>query len=260
MPGKTRFIHFQLNARDEFFGSGRGKLELSCDHARVGPADLVAGGGLNGGLVRSSLLVPDDVEVGTKMAIMAAVRGWTKAAGGVGEDLEWKTEVEIVESTKPDSKPKAKKRNKSGASKGSQVAVLWRDNDYASDWNGSVPGAIELIEASVLAEECDEYKELTKLGSTQVATVVLNEDFSPLKRYEAERIKKLKASTLDEARDRYAVGVGVGLLVLEERDRKLEKEGRKRPADSLTERQAVARAALALMPDFDKLVMEAGLE
>jgi hypothetical protein len=28
----------------------------------------------------------------------------------------------------------------------------------------------------------------------------------------------------------------------------------------LTERQAVARAALALMPDFDKLVMEAGLD
>jgi signal transduction protein with GAF and PtsI domain len=81
-----------------------------------------------------------------------------------------------------------------------------------------------------------------------------------LKRYEAERAKKVLESTLDEARDRYAVGVGVGMLVLEERNRKLEKRGEKLPEDTLTERQAVARAALALMPDFDKLVQEAGLE
>ncbi|MEK6327903.1 MAG: hypothetical protein AABM66_10355 [Actinomycetota bacterium] len=59
---------------------------------------------------------------------------------------------------------------------------------------------------------------------------------------------------------RYAVGVGVGMLVLEERNRKLEKRGEKLPEDTLTERQAVARAALALMPDFDKLAQEAGLE
>ena len=81
-----------------------------------------------------------------------------------------------------------------------------------------------------------------------------------MKRYEAERAKKVLESTLDEARDRYAVGVGVGMLVLEERNRKLEKRGEKLPEDTLTERQAVARAALALMPDFDKLVQEAGLE
>ena len=73
-------------------------------------------------------------------------------------------------------------------------------------------------------------------------------------------MKKCSTATLDEARDRYAVAVGVGLLVLEERDRKLEKEGKKRAADSLAERQAVAHAALALMPEFDSLVMEAGLE
>jgi len=50
------------------------------------------------------------------------------------------------------------------------------------------------------------------------------------------------------------------LLVLEARNRKLEKEGKRRPDDTLSERDAVARAALALMPEFDKLVMEAGLE
>jgi hypothetical protein len=260
IPGKTRFIHYQLNARNEFFASGRGELELSCDHPRIGPAELVAGGELRGGMIRASLLVPDDVHVGDEATITAAIRDWQKAAGGVGEDLVWTTELEVVETTKPDTEPTPKKNKKKTASRGAQVAVLWRDNDYAEDWNGGMPGWIEPIEASILAEERDEYKELAELGSAPVPTVVLNEDFSPLKKYEAERIKKHKESTLDQARDRYAVGVGVGLLVLEERNKKLDKTRKKRPTDSLTERVAVARAALALMPDFDKLVMEAGLE
>ena len=260
IPGKTRFVHYQLNACDEFFASGRGKLEFTCDHPRIGEADLVAGGELRGGMVRASLLVPEDVEIGSTATITAAIRGWSKAAGGVGEDLEWKTELEVVETTKPDTESKPKKSKKKTASKGAQVAVLWRNSNYSDSWHGGVPGEIELIEANVLAGMREEYNELASLGSTQVPTVVLNEDFTYLKRYEAERVKKHKTSTLDQARDRYAVAVGVGLLVLEERDLKLEKEGKKRPGDSLGERQAVARAALALMPDFDKLVMEAGLE
>lgn len=211
-------------------------------------------------MIRASLLVPEDVKIGITATITAAIRSWQKASGGVGEDLEWKTELEVVETTKPETDSKPKKNKKKTASKGTQVAVLWRDNDFAEDWNGGVPGAIEPIEASVLAEERDEYKELAELGSEQVPTVVLNEDFTPLKKYEAERIKNHTNSTVDQARDRYAVGVGVGLLVLEERNPKVDKEGKKRPEDTLTERQAVARAALALMPDFDKLVMEAGLE
>ena len=62
IPGKTRFIHYQVNARDEFLASGRGTLELSCDHPRIGDADLVAGGELRGGMIRASLLVPEDVD------------------------------------------------------------------------------------------------------------------------------------------------------------------------------------------------------
>lgn len=165
-----------------------------------------------------------------------------------------------VEAANSELKSNPKKNKKKAASKGAQVAVLWRSNEYSEDWNGGVPGTIEPIEAIVLAEEREEYEELADLGSAQVPTVVLNEDFSPLKRYEVERLKKHEDKTLDQARDRYAVGVGVGLLVLEERDRRLAREGKERPVDTLTERQAVARAALALMPDFDKLVMEAGLE
>lgn len=259
IPGKTRFLHFQINARDEFFSSGRGSLELTCDHPRIGSSELVAGGELHGGMIRASLLVPDDVTIGDTATITARVRNWMKAAGGLGDDLEWTCQLEIVDGTRKQAKSKSK-TNKGGAGKGSQVAVLWRKNDDREGWTGGVPGEIEMVEASVLAAERDEYKHLTTLGSEPVPTVVLNVDYSPLKRYEAERTKKHNKSTLDQARDRYGVGVGVGLLVLEERYRKLEKEGKKRPTDTLAEGQAVARAALALMPDFDLLIQEAGLE
>lgn len=259
IPGKTRFLHFQINARDEFFSSGRGSLELTCDHPRIGSSELVAGGELHGGMIRASLLVPDDVKLGDAATITARVRNWMKAAGGLGDDLEWTCQLEIVDGTRRQAKSKSK-TNKGGAGKGSQVAVLWRKNNDREGWTGGVPGEIEMVEASVLAAERVEYKHLTALGSEPVPTVVLNVDYSPLKRYEVERTKKHNKSTLDQARDRYGVGVGVGLLVLEERYRKLEKEGKKRPTDTLAEGQAVARAALALMPDFDLLIREAGLE
>jgi hypothetical protein len=260
VAGKIRFLPYQVNAVNDFFASGRGKLELTCDHPRIGPAELVAGGDLRAGMVRASLLVPDDVAIGTTATITAAIRGWGKAAGGIGEDLEWLSALEVVDGAKRPPKPKPKGHKKTMAPKGSQVAVLWRSNSETDSWNGGVPGEIELIEASVLAAGREEYRDLAELGSEQIPTVVLNEDFTPLKNYEVERVKKLGSSGGDASRDRYAVGVGVGLLVLEDRNRKLEKEGKTRPDDTLVERQAVARAALALMPDFDKLIKEAQLE
>jgi hypothetical protein len=260
VAGKIRFISYQVNAANDFFASGRGKLELTCDNPRIGPAELVAGGELRGGMIRASLLVPDDIAIGTTATITAAIRGWGKAAGGIGEDLEWVSRLEVVDGAKRPPKPEPKGRKKTMASKGSQVAVLWRSNIESDSWNGGVPGEIEPIEASVLAAEREEYRDLAELGSEQIPTVVLNEDFTPLKDYEVERVTKLASSGGDAPRDRYAVGVGVGLLVLEERNRKLEKDGKQRPDDTLVERQAVARAALALMPDFDKLIKEAGLE
>ena len=88
----------------------------------------------------------------------------------------------MVETIRPDkSKPK-KNKKKNTVSKGAQVAVLWRSNGYSENWHGAVPGEIELIEAQVLAAEREVYQELASLGSTQIPTVVLNGDFTHLKR------------------------------------------------------------------------------
>jgi hypothetical protein len=259
-PGKTKFLYYFINATDEFLSSGRGRLELSCDHPRIGGAELVPGNALHRGMVRASLLVPDDVEVGTKATITATLRDWVKASGGLGGDHEWKSELQVVDPARTLTTAARKRRKTKTASEGVQVAVLWRGNNDYDDWTGAVPGQVDMIEAHVLAAEREEYKSLASLGSQHVPTVVLNTDYAPLKRYESERAKTKSEATLNEARDRYAVGVGVGLLVLKERDVRIQKQGKKPPDDTLLERQAIARSTLALMPDFDKLIHEAGLE
>ena len=71
--------------------------------------------------------------MGETATITAALRGWAKAAGGVGEDLEWRTELLVGE--KPSAPPKSQSKNrKSGSNKGpskggGHVAVIWPEDE-----------------------------------------------------------------------------------------------------------------------------------
>ncbi len=262
VAGKTKFFHYFLNATDDFFASGRGRLEIVCDHERIGDAELVVGTELHNGLVRVSLLVPEDIEVGTEATILACLGDWMKSTGGIGDDHQWQTKLTVVEPNDDSGKKKAKPKKKSSEqSGGTMVAVVWgRIEDFSDDWNGGVPGHIEPVEAAVLAETVEGYKALAKLGSQQIPTIYLNEDYSRLKKYEQWRVKSVGTQSLDDARDRYAVGIGVGMLVLYERERKRIEKGEDEQTDTVTERQAVAQGALAMMPEMDKLMKEAGLE
>jgi hypothetical protein len=263
VPGKTKFIYFHLNAEDEFFASGRGKLEVACNHPRVGDAELVPGTELHRGLVRVSLLVPEDVEPGDA-TITTSVTGWLRAAGGIGDDVQWITKLEILDPAEKREREKKDppKDKKGGPTSGPLVALLWRQNDDFEDWDGGVPGHIESVEAQVLAERVEDYKELAAQGSTPVPTIYLNEDYTPLKKYESWRAKTIGTRGLDDARDRYAVAAGVGMLVLHERELQRIKASKPEPdaEDARAQRQAVARSALAMMPGIDKLMREAGLE
>lgn len=261
VPGKTRFAYFHINAQDDFFSSGRGRLELSCDHDRIGEAELVAGTELHHGLVRVSLLVPEDVDPGTA-TITARVTDWMKAAGGLGDDLRWDTQLEILDADADVERRKHQKpkRGGTGPAKGPLVALVWRGGDSFKDhWHGGVPGHVELVEASVLAELPD-YIQLAHLGSELVPTIYLNEDYTPLKKYEQGRARTKSDSALDRSRDNYAVAAGVGLLLLHERDVKRLKRGEPEPEDTIAERDAVARTALANATDMDRLALEVGLD
>lgn len=114
--------------------------------------------------------------------------------------------------------------------------------------------------AKILAEQAEDYKGLEELGDTKIPTIFLNSDYGPLKRYEAARAKELTETGLDEARERYAVGAGLGLLLLD-RDMKAKTNGKAIPEEiEVTAKQATAQSALVMMPQYDRLAKAAGME
>ncbi|EUA20519.1 hypothetical protein AWC32_06305 [Mycobacterium xenopi] len=107
-----------------------------------------------------------------------------------------------------------------------------------------------------LASRKAEYKELASID-TPIPTLVLNRTFAPLKAYIAARAAELTDEGKERARDRYAVGVGVALLILDEESKKAARSGRLWEDDTiLTSQRAAARAVLAGMTDYDRLAKE----
>ena len=86
---------------------------------------------------------------------------------------------------------------------------------------------------------------------------MLNRTYGPLKKYVQARAAELTDEGKEQARERYAVGVGVALLVLDDEARKAKKAS-KAADDAVLDmgRQAAARAVLSVMPDYDRLAKE----
>ena len=65
----------------------------------------------------------------------------------------------------------------------------------------------------------------------------------------------------ERARNRYAVGVGVGLMLLDQEAKKLAKAGTPIPEEApVVSKRAAAQAALNVLPEFDALAREAGVD
>jgi hypothetical protein len=134
--------------------------------------------------------------------------------------------------------------------------MIWKSDAEMEDWSPATVGQIEMVSASDLAEEKDEYKELATVDA-DIPTVVLNRTYSHLKTYTAARAAELTEEGKEATRDRYAVGVGVALLVIDEVARKAQKAGK--PMDDAAVgagQRAAARAVLSVMPDYDRLAKE----
>jgi len=115
---------------------------------------------------------------------------------------------------------------------------------------------------SALADKVEEYKDLAKFGDRRIPTIVLNETYAPFKSYIALRAKNLTEGGTQDASDRYAVGTGLGLLLLHEDLKQREKASNQEvdEAQMLVSKQAVARSVLLMMPAFDTLAREVGVE
>jgi hypothetical protein len=94
-----------------------------------------------------------------------------------------------------------------------------------------------------------------------VLTILLNEDYSPLKKYLQRRQASLSKIGSGHAYNRYAIDVGVALLVLHHEAEQRGKRGVAVDEDLLdVARTAAAQGALSILPHFDALAQEAGIE
>lgn len=253
--GTSKTVHYVLDAKDEFIATGRGHVTLRCTHPEIADEDIAIGP-LHNGRVRVIVTVPAEAELGD-FSLVAGVYGWERAAGGLGNELEVETNFKVVAEIlkRPAMQQNGKRNTKS--SNGPQVALLWRGSDEPG-FTPIVAGKVEEIAGRLLADE-PEYVEFAELGETPVLTIYLNQDYAPLKRYMGVRHRELVSGT--PAQDRYAVDLGVAMLVLHQ-----EREARVKKGESVDEglleiaRHAAAQGALSILPQFDELVRQAGIE
>lgn len=258
--GKVRYMPYMLNAHDDFLDSGRGELTFTCEHPDINPAQHIAVGRLRDGYVRVQLQVPDGADEGD-FELVATLEGWHRAAGGIGAKLSYTTKLRIVDESNAITPGPGRQAGKRGADEGGMVAVLWAKPESWPGLHNANPGMVDEVAAADLAARREEYRPLASRGQEKIATVVLNEEYAPLRRYIASRAQGVKEETMDRANERYAVGTGVGLLILREhREERLKAGHAVDEDDDLHARQAIARSVLTMMPDFDNLIREAGIE
>lgn len=132
--------------------------------------------------------------------------------------------------------------------------MIWKnDMDNGVNWTSATVGEIEMVPGSDLAKMRSEYKDLAKID-TEIPPIVLNRTFSPLKSYVHARAAELTEEGKKQARERYAVGVGVALLVLKRDADKAAKAGTSLD-EATTQRgaEAAARGVLSVLPEYDRL-------
>jgi hypothetical protein len=253
---KTKFVQYTLNAEDEFMPK-RGTLEVWCSHPEINSREITIGE-LHKGHIRVSVVVPPGAQQGM-FELTAAVEGWSRAAGGLGAPLRWVSEFEVVDEM-PKRQPPTSKGGTSGTTgEGNLVAVIWSTPAEQADWTNGTPGHVEDTSASDLAAR-PEYVQLAPLGDAKIPTIWLNQEYGPFKTYIGARSRDLTDPGVDGAKQRYAVGTGLGLLYLNQQLERRAKSGDQVSDEfELDAKQAVARSVLTMMPQFDRLAREAGV-
>jgi hypothetical protein len=261
--GQTRAITYTVDAVDSFF-EGRGTVSVTSDHPEIEAGKEITVGKGRSGRVRVMVAVPDTLEPGTHL-LEVVLDGWHKASGGLGPRLEHTTKLELVDeipgSGSGTGKPTTSGTGTSGPGEGTNVALKWSSPDQQETWEKITVGEVEQIPAQVLAGAQLEYAELAGLGDVKIPTIVLNEEYPPFKKYLAGRNRDL--TKIERPKEQYAIGVGVALLLL---DREVEARRTSSSGDVpddgfvASAQRTAARAVLAVMPSFDALAKEAGLE
>ena len=241
-PRGHPFDHVLVGRQRQLPGQGdrnlRGQLRPPClDASKLPHSDLL------NGRIRVNVLIPEHAALG-QFALSATVPQWASGAGGLAGPLHHETTLIVTD--EPPAPPSNPTSSGGAQSSGAEVALKWRDDMPANE-----AGHVEDLAAAALAAD-PEYKDLAKLGDQQIPTIMLNENYSELKKYRDSKRRRHGDQAVEEAQGRYAAGIGVGLLVVRSET----------ALEGLSDEQvaaigrAQARTALSLMPDFDKLMAE----
>jgi hypothetical protein len=258
--GKTRSLTYTIDVEDSFY-DGRGAVTVTCDHPSIRPGREITVGKGRSGRVQVLIAIPE-TEAGT-YEVRITLEDWMCASGGLGPRLEHTTKLELVEQIhgtgSGTGKPGSGSGGDQGARSGPNVAFRWSRPAAQEDWEKITVGSIEQVPAAILAER-PEYADLAKLGDQKIPTVLLNDEYPPFKKYLEGRNKKL--TKVERPKEQYAAGVGVALLSLQDEIERRTKRDGKIPDPELmaSAQRAAAKAVLAVMPAFDELAKEAGLD
>ena len=100
------------------------------------------------------------------------------------------------------------------------------------------------------------YEHVASLGDTKIPVVQLNDQYPAFKNYIGGRSRDI--NDLSRPRERYALGVGLALLVLDQTRQRLDKADQEYPQEVLgNAARAAARGVLAVMPEFEQLIKKA---
>ena len=180
--------------------------------------------------------------------------------GGLHVPLEATTQIEIVDEDdggKPQPPKPPRDRRKPAPA---PIATVWMSHESEEAWEANTPGDVERVPISTFAEVGDEYKDFADAEGDGLL-IKLNEEFAPLKSYVSMRAQSIGDEGVARLKDRYALGLGVYMVVADERHRRLGESGEP-PDEELVgaSLQAAAQGVLAMLPEFDALIAEAGLD
>jgi hypothetical protein len=115
------------------------------------------------------------------------------------------------------------------------------------------------VPAESLTDLDAEYLQLSRRAG-DVSLVRLNEEFAPLKAYATLRARSVGDEGVARAKERYALGVAVEMLLVD-REVTTRRNAGHPVDDSLIKATTVAaaRGVLAVLPDYDVLTSELGL-
>lgn len=256
--GRTHGIYFSLNARDGFVPT-RAQCRATTTHLDIDPDEDLTVGELRKGRLRVLMAVPVDADLATAVLTLR-VEPWLSAQGGLREALEAETRFEIVDEDDRPKPPTAEPENGRRASRAMPIATVWTTHENEPDWGANTPGEAELVQASTFVELGDDYKRYANIDEDGLL-LKLNEEFTPLKAYTSMRARDIGDEGVRRLKNRYALGLGVYMVVADKHQRHASGSGHAPNEQSATSsRRAAAQAVLAMLPEFDALIAEAGLD